>query len=148
MAFNALKFFSSRIVPTESGCWEWSTGRNSDGYGRVWYKGKITLAHRAAWDGLCGPIPQGLWVLHKCDNPPCVNPDHLFIGDRKDNMRDCASKGRSSNAFKNRTACLKGHEYTPENTYFLKKRNERVCKICSQERNKRYRQKLVERKEG
>jgi hypothetical protein len=62
----------------------------SRGYG---IQGK-KLAHRIVWEENNGPIPEGEWVLHRCDNPPCVNPDHLFLGTRSDNMVDCTMKGR------------------------------------------------------
>lgn len=83
-----------RMVTMPSGCIEWTGNINKNGYGRYCYKRKIELAHRAAWRLLRGDIPESMCVLHRCDNPPCVNPDHLFIGDRGINARDMASKGR------------------------------------------------------
>jgi hypothetical protein len=59
------------------------------------------LAHRAAWERANGPIPHGLKVLHRCDNPPCVNPEHLFLGTQVDNIKDCFQKGRISRASRN-----------------------------------------------
>jgi len=64
------------------------------GYGRRYYKGKQWRAHRAAWDEEIGPIPEGISVLHHCDNKPCHNVRHLFLGTQKDNMQDMVSKGR------------------------------------------------------
>lgn len=75
-------------------CWEWTAGRNEHGYGRLYYKGKMTLAHRVSWELHNGSVPDGKFVLHHCDNPPCVNPAHLWIGDHTDNARDMAAKGR------------------------------------------------------
>lgn len=75
-------------------CIEWTKYRTWDGYGRVSVKGHLNLAHRVAWEKAHGPIPDGLQVLHRCDNPPCVNVDHLFLGTRFDNMQDAAAKGR------------------------------------------------------
>jgi hypothetical protein len=86
--------FWSKIEITES-CWKWTGYKNRHGYGGI-NKGnkKMILASRASWMLHNGPIPQGLDVCHHCDNPPCCNPDHLFIGTAQANMRDAASKGR------------------------------------------------------
>jgi hypothetical protein len=76
-------------------CIEWTGYRQSNGYGKVGVDGRITYAHRLAWERANGPIPDGMWVLHRCDNRGCVNPDHLFIGTRRDNTDDMLAKGRS-----------------------------------------------------
>lgn len=84
---------------TRTKCWVW-TGCLCRGYGRVQEtrgSKKLILAHRLSWQMSRGPIPKGLLVLHKCDNPPCVNPKHLFVGTAGDNMLDCWSKGRKNN---------------------------------------------------
>lgn len=75
------------------GCFEWKARRNSDGYGKITL-GRYFLAHRAAWWIHYGAVPEGLNVLHKCDNPACVNPDHLFLGTQNDNIQDMIRKGR------------------------------------------------------
>lgn len=75
-------------------CVEWTKARTEHGYGRQSVNGRLVYAHRVAWEKANGPIPDGLLVLHRCDNPACVNVDHLFLGTQRDNMRDASRKGR------------------------------------------------------
>jgi hypothetical protein len=77
-------------------CWEWNASFFPDGYGYYWHQGRGVGAHRVSYASLVGPIPEGLGVLHRCDNPPCVNPAHLFVGDQKANNADMCAKGRVS----------------------------------------------------
>lgn len=77
-----------------SECWLWTGALDSRGRGRVWRDGKITIHHRAVWEILVGPIPQGALLCHHCDNPTCANPTHLYVGDGKTNVRDMFSRGR------------------------------------------------------
>ena len=88
--------FWARVKKNEPGkCWPWDAPRSQDGnYGTMYVDGKHRMAHRIAWALTKGPIPSGLDVLHHCDNPPCCNPDHLFVGTRSDNMQDMVRKGR------------------------------------------------------
>lgn len=78
----------------EDACWPWTAGRFDTGYGGVWLDGKSQRAHRIAWILAFGPIPPSLRVLHRCDNPPCCNPGHLFTGTMRDNTADMVRKGR------------------------------------------------------
>ena len=75
-------------------CWTWLAVRNYFGYGRFWHKAKDQPAHRVAYQIAVGEIPGGMCVLHRCDNPSCVNPQHLFIGTRADNALDMWAKNR------------------------------------------------------
>lgn len=85
--------FERKLLRKPNGCVEY-TGARSHGYGRVKRSGKMLLAHRYAWELVNGPIPDGMFICHKCDNPPCCNMDHLFIGSHSDNMKDAHKKGR------------------------------------------------------
>ena len=84
-----------KIKLTINGCWEViSHVPNRNGYIELYRNHKIVRAHRLSYKTFCGPIPQGLYVLHHCDNPPCINPNHLYVGTQTDNMRDCRLRGR------------------------------------------------------
>lgn len=75
-------------------CWEWRGKLGRGGYGQTWRDGRAPLVHRVSWELHYGPIPEGLFVCHRCDNPPCVRPDHLFLGTAKENTQDMMAKGR------------------------------------------------------
>ncbi len=78
-------------------CWLWLGARSSAGYGQVYVNGRVEYAHRVAWERAHGhPVPPGHHILHTCDTPPCVRPEHLFIGTHAENMLDKASKGRAA----------------------------------------------------
>lgn len=79
-------------------CKIWTGKTDNFGYGKYTEQGtrKTKLAHRVAWEEANGPIPDGMCVLHECDNPPCVNDEHLFLGTREDNNKDRTVKGRSA----------------------------------------------------
>ena len=122
-------------------CWIWLGARIENDYGVVRVNGKNNGAHRISWELTNGPIPEGLWALHHCDNPPCVNPSHLFLGTNTDNQRDCVSKGRDRGS--RITHDKKGHPLFGENLAIYKER--RKCKICNRENAQRIRD---ARKEG
>ena len=85
----------TNIEKTEDGCWIWQGQTDRDGYGRTWYKGRGSLStHRLFYEVWTGPIEPGKLIMHSCDNPPCVNPEHLIQGTHKDNMADAKNKGR------------------------------------------------------
>lgn len=87
-------------------CWNYLAGKTNR-YGRFHYRGHHVNAHRFAWFLSYGPIPEDLWVLHKCDNPACCNPSHLFLGTHTDNMRDMGGKNRKYRIYGERNPAVK-----------------------------------------
>jgi hypothetical protein len=85
------RFFKK--VRRDGDCWMWTGAVVTNGYGQF-YIGKPVSAHRAAWLLFRGPIPSGSWVLHRCDQKRCVNPDHLYLGTARDNARDAVERGQ------------------------------------------------------
>ncbi len=97
---DAERFEEKYIPEPNSGCWLWIGGCDSWGYGNITVNGRLVSAHRASWLLHRKEDPGAFWVLHRCDNPPCVNPEHLFLGDAIANARDRAAKGRNGDQTK------------------------------------------------
>lgn len=124
------------LPPTslETPCREWQGGKNGAGYGRLKREGRMWFVHRWVWTLANGPIPKGIKVLHRCDNPPCFRLDHLFLGDQAQNIADMTSKGRQrTNGFEHRQRCPQGHEHD------ALRNGHRICKTCQREATRRYR---------
>lgn len=102
-------------------CWLWVRGKYGSGYGSFCLNGKPQGAHRAAYQIYVGPIPEGMDVCHTCDIPHCVNPAHLFVGTRADNVRDMLAKGRGRKARGERSGNAK---YTSEQIAEIRRRHE------------------------
>ena len=86
------RFWSRVEITNLLSCWEWQSMKDRDGYGV--YGKKHTRSHRYAWSLVYGPIPEGKYILHKCDNPACCNPNHLYLGTQANNMRDKVAHNR------------------------------------------------------
>lgn len=115
-------------------CMLWAKYKNGNGYGEMYLDGSPKLAHRIIYEAEVGEIPEGLQVLHKCDMPPCINVEHLFLGTHQDNMRDKTLKGRCYSPNANKQACSRGHLFTPNNTT-IRKNGKRECRSCNNARN-------------
>lgn len=128
-------FFSKTVLVGD--CWVWKGCKTKFGYGRYRLQGKERHdTHRQAWILSFGAIPKGMCVLHKCDNPPCVNPAHLFLGDRRANAIDRHTKGRSYHPPR-KTHCRCGHPLERRSYIIIERGRERIkiynakCKICT-----------------
>lgn len=91
-----LKLIDYSIPNLQTGCWNWIKSVNRKGYGHLCFGNKLLIAHREAYKAFIGTIPPGILVLHKCDNPSCVNPDHLELGTDVENGAQKAARGRAA----------------------------------------------------
>jgi hypothetical protein len=114
-------------------CWLWNGSTNHGGYGQTYMKYRPVSAHRLAWTLEYGPIPDGAWVLHRCDTRNCVRPEHLFLGTPKDNTQDMLAKGRHRNQHHSKTHCPHGHPYEGRNL-IVSVKGWRYCRTCREAR--------------
>jgi hypothetical protein len=146
---RAADFWSCVSIPANTTeCWLWNGPlRSKWGYGSISLVVQVSptgekryssfTAHRVAYSEATGPIPDGMLIRHRCDNPKCVNPAHLEVGTPLENMLDMAERGRSVN----KAHCKNGHEFTEANTYWRPPKNGRqwrTCRACALRRARTY----------
>ena len=124
------RFLEKISIKSKDECWPWLGCKHRQGYGQFAIGRKPQLAHRLSFLYFNGFLPRDLKVCHSCDNPPCCNPNHLFLGTQKDNVQDWVDKGKHYQTKK--THCPRGHEYTDYNTYKAPGRGgkNRSCRTC------------------
>ena len=124
-----------RVTVIGKGCWIWNGFRDGYGYGHIGWRNRPWTISRLIYAAVNGPFDKDMDVCHRCDRPPCCNPEHLFLGTHRENMRDCSEKGRWPKQAS--THCRRGHEYTAENTYYPPSRpNRRTCRECERLRHR------------
>lgn len=131
------RFMSNIKFFAHEGCWEWAGVLSSTGYGsfRPAKSKRPYGAHRISYFMANGSFDQKMFICHKCDNPKCVNPDHLFIGTASDNMQDCVNKNR--HYFAKREKCENGHDLTKNNYSLEAGRTGRIFRRCNECRKDR-----------
>lgn len=137
----AVRFKAKYRVNAATGCWEWTGQRIPTGYGYISRGGRgggMISAHRASHEIHIGPIPKGHWVCHRCDNPGCVNPEHLFSGPPRVNVIDCVRKGRHRNQNDHKTHCRNGHPLAGKNLR-VEATGFRRCITCQRAYERRWR---------
>jgi hypothetical protein len=136
--------YKGRCTFPDNGCWEWQgfrfrpskNGPNCAGYAAGSYRGKNVRITRVLLGWKIGrPLTKKERACHSCDNPPCINPDHLWVGDDKTNMQDAGKKKRWPRQYN--PTCINGHPRTPENVAWHGREKKLRCKVCLRERNRR-----------
>lgn len=134
----------ARVTVDANGCWLWQGAKNSRGYGAIalMVEGRrrslSRSVHRVVAELTFGPLPADAFCCHTCDVKACCNPAHLYIGDRLTNARDAVERGRTNNVLARvnaaKTQCVRGHEFTEDNTYVRPRTGERRCRQCQRDK--------------
>lgn len=123
--------FEERFAPPdENGCRVWTKSCDTSGYGHVRFQGRLQSTHRVVWIKAHGPIPEDVCVLHHCDNPPCGELTHLFLGSQLDNIEDRHNKGRTSRASRNRGSRNPVVRLTEEQVREIRTSSESGCALA------------------
>ena len=125
------RFWAKVDKKSENECWKWNASKNNKGYGQFGVNKIAKSTHRISYIIHKGEIPKGLMICHTCNNPPCVNPNHLYAGTGKDNAQQAVKDGLL--APQQKTHCINGHEFTEENTFLRVRKGRgttRVCREC------------------
>jgi len=138
------KLETNSIPIPPSSCLIWIGTCCYGGYGRIGHNYNTFMAHRASYQEFVGPIPKNKFVLHKCDQPACINPEHLYVGTAMDNSRDISRRKRGHNAKK--THCKYGHPFSGSNLYETK--YQRRCMTCHYVRAAQYRMRKKQKSES
>jgi hypothetical protein len=136
----ARQWVEDRSVPVpETGCWLWTATVQTKGlpYGKAWNGERTIVAHRLMWEAAHGPIPAGLQVMHKCDTPQCVNPNHLELGTAAQNIAD-RDRRAGGHVETKVTHCPRGHAYDEQNTHRRRVTCARQCRACGRARRAAY----------
>ena len=133
------------IQDSESDCILWSGNADKDGYGKIYWNKRHRRTHQVVWElSREKKIPKGNIIQHECDNPSCVNPEHLKLGTWLSNMQDKVIKGRLRHQHMGKTHCKNGHKYVAGSFYVYQYKDDagpkRVCKKCHSKKQKIYRE--------
>jgi hypothetical protein len=122
------RFWAKVNKKADDECWEWTAAKSPNGYGQFALNKIAKSTHRISYIIHKGQIPDGLMICHTCNNPPCVNPNHLYAGTGKDNAQQASADGLFPSQQK--THCIKGHEFTEENTFLRLRKGRGITRVC------------------